>query len=155
MLHPLERLRRAASRTRWTTLAVGLVLVALGVAMAAAHAFEISTGSGFGASVASMALFAFAAGGIAVGGGLTYLAVARSGRTAEQLLATLQGDATALERVEHLRRATGTLTPPERHQLRFHIAGERTSLDVTSGDVEPILAHVQHVAPHAEIRRGC
>ena len=153
MEHPVERLGRAASRTRWTTLAVGPVLVALGVAMAVTHAFELGAGSSLESTLAAVSIFAFAATAITLGGGMTYLAIARSGRAANRVLTTLQDDVMALERVDHLRRTTGTLVPPERHQLRFHISGERTSFDVGAADVEPILAYVRQVAPHAEIRR--
>ena len=121
--------------------------------MAIMHTLELRAGSGNYSPVASAAIFAVAAIAIALGGTMTYLAAARSTRAAERVLAVLRDDATALERVEHRRRSTGTLLPPERHQLRFHISGERTSFDVGASDVEPILAYVHQVAPHAEIRR--
>lgn len=129
----------------------GVVLCIIGGSMAVLHSVELATGWGPSNPAVSVAFFACSAACIATGGLLGFLGHSQSDTETQQVLHALVDAPGLIDQVTYIKMTTRHAIPAHTHQLRFVIAGERTTFNVCGSDVEPILSYVRFVAPHARL----
>lgn len=134
--------------------AAGLVFAGIGSLLVVMLTVDLLSGGG-DSSVGSYLVYICAYGlgllGLGLGVPLAYLGHTQSDAQVETVLNVLGGNTGPLEKVEHVCLVDGGVVRRETHQLRFYIDGEQTTIGVYRGGVNPILAYVAQVAPHARL----